>query len=67
MSLVTRFQQGSGAIYNQIIAKTAGMLMGTELNADTVLARKGGVVFKSKCRDVFQGPVLRDFLLNIEW
>ena len=55
------FQQGSGAIYNQIIAKTAGMLLGTELNADTVLARKGGVVLNPNAEMLFQGPVLRDF------
>ena len=55
------FKQGSGAIYNQIIAKTAGMLLGTELNADTVLARKGGVVLNPNAEMLFQGPVLRDF------
>ena len=55
------FWQGSGAIYNQIVAKTAGMLMGTELNADTVLARKGGVVLNPNAEMLFQGPVLRDF------
>ena len=55
------FQQGSGAIYNQIVAKTAGMLLGTELNADTVLARKGGVVLNPNAEMLFQGPVLRDF------
>tara|TARA_B100001778_G_C18551597_1_gene613360 strand:+ start:80 stop:1399 length:1320 start_codon:yes stop_codon:yes gene_type:complete len=55
------FKQGSGAIYNQIVAKTAGMLLGTELNADTVLARKGGVVLNPNAEMLFQGPVLRDF------
>ena len=37
------------------------MLMGTELNADTVLARKGGVVLNPNAEMLFQGPVLRDF------
>ena len=55
------FKQGSGALYNQIIAKTAGMLLGTELNADTLLARKGGVVLNPNAEMLFQGPVLRDF------
>ena len=55
------FKQGTGALYNQIIAKTAGMLLGTELNADTLLARKGGVVLNPNAEMLFQGPVLRDF------
>ena len=37
------------------------MLLGTELNADTLLARKGGVVLNPNAEMLFQGPVLRDF------
>ena len=55
------FQQGSGAIYNQIAAKMAGMAFGTELNADTLLARKGGVVLNPNAEMLFQGPAMRDF------
>ena len=53
--------QGSGAIYNQIAAKMAGALLGTELNADTLLARKGGVVLNPNAEMLFQGPAMRDF------
>ena len=55
------FKQGSGAIYNQIAAKMSGMLLGTELNADTLLARKGGVVLNPNAEMLFQGPAMRDF------
>ena len=55
------FRQTTGAIKNQIVAKTAGLLLGTELNADTVLARKGGVVLNPNAEMLFQGPALRDF------
>ena len=51
----------TGAIYNQIVAKTAGMLLGTDLNADTVLARQGGTVLNPNAEMLFQGPALRDF------
>ena len=53
--------EGIGAIKNQIAAKLSGMLLGTELNADTVLARKGGTVLNPNAEMLFQGPVLRDF------
>ena len=53
--------QGTGAIYNQIAAKMSGMLLGTELNADTLLARKGGVVLNPNAEMLFQGPAMRDF------
>ena len=53
--------QGTGAIYNQIAAKMSGMLFGTELNADTLLARKGGVVLNPNAEMLFQGPAMRDF------
>ena len=55
------FNQGTGAIYNQIAAKMSGMLLGTELNADTLLARKGGVVLNPNAEMLFQGPAMRDF------
>ena len=51
----------TGAIYNQIVAKTAGTLLGTDLNADTVLARQGGTVLNPNAEMLFQGPALRDF------
>ena len=51
----------TGAIYNQIVAKTAGLLLGTDLNADTVLARQGGTVLNPNAEMLFQGPALRDF------
>ena len=51
----------TGAVYNQIVAKTAGMLLGTDLNADTVLARQGGTVLNPNAEMLFQGPALRDF------
>ena len=50
-----------GAIKNQIVAKTAGLLLGTDLNADTVLARQGGTVLNPNAEMLFQGPALRDF------
>ena len=53
--------EGIGAVKNQIAAKLSGMLLGTELNADTVLARKGGTVLNPNAEMLFQGPVLRDF------
>ena len=53
--------EGIGAIKNQIAAKLSGMLLGTELNADTVLARQGGTVLNPNAEMLFQGPVLRDF------
>ena len=51
----------TGAIYNQIVAKTAGLLLGTDLNADTVLARQGGTFLNPNAEMLFQGPALRDF------
>ena len=51
----------TGAIYNQIVAKAAGLLLGTDLNADTVLARQGGTVLNPNAEMLFQGPALRDF------
>ena len=51
----------TGAIYNQIVAKTAGLLLGTDLNADTVLARQGGTVLNPNAEMLFQGPSLREF------
>ena len=57
----TAVREGIGAIKNQIAAKLSGMLLGTELNADTVLARQGGTVLNPNAEMLFQGPVLRDF------
>jgi len=57
----TAFTETTGAIKNQIAAKLSGMLLGTELNADTVLARQGGTVLNPNAEMLFQGPVLRDF------
>ena len=51
----------TGAVYNQIVAKTVGTLLGTDLNADTVLARQGGTVLNPNAEMLFQGPALRDF------
>ena len=55
------FLETTGAIKNQIAAKLSGLLLGTELNADTVLARQGGTVLNPNAEMLFQGPVLRDF------
>ena len=53
--------QGAAALYTGTIAKIAGTLTGSDLDADTFLARQGGKVLNPNAEMLFQGPVIRDF------
>ena len=55
------FQNFSSALYLQSISKIAGFALGTDLDADTYLARSGGQVLNPNAEMLFQGPVIRDF------
>ena len=46
------------------ITKLAGSALGTELDADTFLARTGGKVLNPNAEMLFQGPVIRDFAFS---
>ena len=52
------------ALAVQTTAKMAGMAFGTELDADTFLARTGGKVLNPNAEMLFQGPVIRDFAFS---
>ena len=54
-------QNFASATYTQIISKLAGFAFGTDLDADTYLARSGGRVLNPNAEMLFQGPVIRDF------
>ena len=54
-------QEGAAALYTGTIAKLAGTLTGSDLDADTFLARQGGKVLNPNAEMLFQGPVIRDF------
>jgi len=54
-------QEGASALYTGTIAKLAGTLTGSDLDADTFLARQGGKVLNPNAEMLFQGPVIRDF------
>ena len=53
--------EGAAALYTGTIAKLAGTLTGSDLDADTFLARQGGKVLNPNAEMLFQGPVIRDF------
>ena len=53
--------EGASALYTGTIAKLAGTLTGSDLDADTFLARQGGKVLNPNAEMLFQGPVIRDF------
>ena len=46
------------------ITRLAGTALGTELDADTFLARTGGRVLNPNAEMLFQGPVIRDFAFS---
>ena len=54
-------QEGAAAAFTGTIAKLAGTLTGSDLDADTFLARQGGKVLNPNAEMLFQGPVIRDF------
>ena len=54
-------REGAAAAYTGTIAKLAGTLTGSDLDADTFLARQGGKVLNPNAERFFQGPVIRDF------
>ena len=56
-----KFQNFGSALYLQSISKIAGFALGTDLDADTYLARSGGQVLNPNAEMLFQGPVIRDF------
>ena len=60
----TAFVEGARALAVQTTAKMAGMAFGTELDADTFLARTGGKVLNPNTEMLFQGPVIRDFAFS---
>ena len=57
-------EEGARAMATSMIAKTAGMAFGTELDADTFLARTGGKVLNPNAEMLFQGPSIRDFAFS---
>ena len=48
----------------QMTSKLAGVAFGTQLDADTFLARTGGKVLNPNAEMLFQGPVIRDFAFS---
>jgi len=58
------FKEGFGAVYTGTIAKVAGAMFGTDLDANTFLARQGGKVLNPNSEMLFQGPVIRDFAFS---
>jgi len=57
----TEFARALGV---QTISKLAGTAFGTQLDADTFLARTGGKVLNPNAEMLFQGPVIRDFAFS---
>ena len=57
----TEFARALGV---QTISKLAGFAFGTQLDADTFLARTGGKVLNPNAEMLFQGPVIRDFAFS---
>ena len=47
-------------------AGAAAGLLGTNLSADTILARTGGAVLNPNAEMLFQGPVIRDFSFSFK-
>ena len=60
-SAATEFAKALGV---QTISKLAGFAFGTQLDADTFLARTGGKVLNPNAEMLFQGPVIRDFAFS---
>ena len=58
---ISQFGQAMGI---SAITKLAGTALGTELDADTFLARTGGKVLNPNAEMLFQGPVIRDFAFS---
>ena len=58
---VTEFGRALGV---QLTSKLAGAAFGTQLDADTFLARTGGKVLNPNAEMLFQGPVIRDFAFS---
>ena len=58
---VTEFARAFGV---QTVSKLAGAAFGTELDADTFLARTGGKVLNPNAEMLFQGPLIRDFAFS---
>ena len=52
------------ALAIQTTSKLAGVAFGTQLDADTFLARTGGKVLNPNAEMLFQGPVIRDFAFS---
>ena len=52
------------ALAVQTTSKLASVAFGTELDADTFLARTGGKVLNPNAEMLFQGPVIRDFAFS---
>ena len=57
----TEFARALGV---QMTSKLAGVAFGTQLDADTFLARTGGKVLNPNAEMLFQGPVIRDFAFS---
>ena len=56
--------QAGQAMGISAITRLAGSALGTELDADTFLARTGGKVLNPNAEMLFQGPVIRDFAFS---
>ena len=55
------FTEGARAVAAQTITSTANLAFGSNLDADTFLARTSGRVLNPNAEVLFQGPVIRDF------
>ena len=55
------FIEGARGVAAQTISSLAGATFGTNLDADTFLARTSGRVLNPNAEVLFQGPVIRDF------
>ena len=55
------FIEGARGVAAQTISSLAGAVFGTNLDADTFLARTSGRVLNPNAEVLFQGPVIRDF------
>ena len=53
--------EGTRAVAAQTITSTANLAFGSNLDADTFLARTSGRVLNPNAEVLFQGPVIRDF------
>ena len=55
------FTEGARAVAAQTITSAANLAFGSNLDADTFLARTSGRVLNPNAEVLFQGPVIRDF------